>query len=89
MLEGMRGLYGKRTILVKPSCFAPEFEMIIQIPECRDTEEYIDELLEGILADEFDRVNRLLSIDSLADMADGELILQGANTNHNEGIFME
>lgn len=43
----------KRTIWVKPSCFAPEFEMIIQIPECRDTEEYIDELLEGILADEF------------------------------------
>lgn len=27
--------------------------MIIQIPEDRDTEEYIDELLEGILADEF------------------------------------
>ncbi len=43
----------KRTILVKSSCFAPEFEMIIQIPEDRDSEEYIDELLEGILADEF------------------------------------
>lgn len=40
-----------------------------------------------IPSDEFDRVNRLLSIDSLEDMADGELILQGANTNHNEGIF--
>lgn len=43
----------KRTILVKPSCFAPEFEMIIQIPEDRDSTEYIDKLLEGILADEF------------------------------------
>lgn len=43
----------KRTIWVKPSCFASEFEMIIQIPEDRDSTEYIDELLEGILADEF------------------------------------
>ena len=39
----------KRTIRVKPSCFAPEFEMIITIPDGRDAEEYIDELLDGIL----------------------------------------
>lgn len=39
----------RRTISVKPSCFAPEFEMIISIPEDRDTEEYIDELLDCIL----------------------------------------
>ena len=45
----------KRTILVKPSCFAPEFEMIVSIPEDRDAVDYIDELLEGILADEFRR----------------------------------
>ncbi len=42
----------KRTILVKSSCFAPEFEMIISVPEDRDTEEYIDELLDGILNDD-------------------------------------
>lgn len=39
----------KRTIWVKPSCFAPEFEMIISTPNDRDEEEYIDELLDGIL----------------------------------------
>lgn len=43
----------KRTIRVKPSCFAPEFEMIIPIPTDRDDEEYIDELLDGILSTEF------------------------------------
>lgn len=43
----------KRTICVKPSAFAPEFEMIIPIPTDRDDEEYIDELLDGILNDEF------------------------------------
>lgn len=43
----------KRTIWVKPSCFAPEFEMIISTPAERDTEEYIDELLDSILSDEF------------------------------------
>lgn len=43
----------KRTIRVKPSCFMPEFEMIISIPDGRDYEEYIDELLEAILNDEF------------------------------------
>lgn len=40
-----------------------------------------------ISSDEFDRVNRLLSIDSLENMSDDELIMQGANTNHNEGVF--
>lgn len=44
---------GKRTILVKPSCFSPEFEMIIPIPSDRDAEEYIDELLTNILDTEF------------------------------------
>ena len=43
----------KRTILVKSSCFAPEFEMIIPIPTDRDDEEYIDELLDRILSTEF------------------------------------
>lgn len=43
----------KRTIWVKLSCFAPEFEMIIPIPTDRDDEEYIDELLDGILSTEF------------------------------------
>ena len=43
----------KRTIWVKSSCFAPEFEMIIPIPTDRDDEEYIDELLDGILSTEF------------------------------------
>ena len=43
----------KRTIWIKPSCFAPELEMIIPIPDNRDAEEYIDELLDAILADEF------------------------------------
>lgn len=37
------------TICVKPSCFAPEFKMAIRIPEDRDAEEYIDELLDSIL----------------------------------------
>ena len=41
----------KRTIWVKPSCFTPGFEMIIPVPEDRDDEEYIDELLDGILTD--------------------------------------
>lgn len=43
----------KRTIWVKPSTFAPEFEKIIPVPTDRDDEEYIDELLDGILNDEF------------------------------------
>ena len=41
----------KQTIWVKPSCFSPEFTMIIEIPEDRDSEEYIDELLDGILSE--------------------------------------
>lgn len=43
------GRMEKRTIYVKPSCFAPGFEMVLSIPEDRDEEEYIDELLDGIL----------------------------------------
>lgn len=43
----------KRTIWIKPSSFSPEFEMIIPIPTDRDDEEYIDELLDGILSAEF------------------------------------
>lgn len=44
---------GERTIWIKPSSFAPEFKMIIHVPKGRDDEEYIDELLDGILNDEF------------------------------------
>lgn len=40
-----------------------------------------------IPADVYERVNRLLSIDSLEDMSDDELLSNGANTNHCEGIF--
>ncbi|MEY8573207.1 hypothetical protein AALD01_02180 [Oscillospiraceae bacterium 21-37] len=39
----------KRIISIKPSCFSPEFEMTISIPENCDAEEYIDELLDSIL----------------------------------------
>lgn len=39
----------KRTIWVKSSCFAPEFEMIIPIPTDRDDEEYILEFTNGDL----------------------------------------
>lgn len=42
----------RRTILIQASSFAPEFKMIISIPEERDAEEYIDELLDRILVDE-------------------------------------
>lgn len=42
----------KRTVWVKTSCFIPEFEMIIPVPDNRDSEEYIDELLDGILNDD-------------------------------------
>ena len=42
-----------RKIVVSPSCFAPSFTMEINIPNDRDDEEYIDELLDGILAEEF------------------------------------
>ena len=40
-----------------------------------------------ISASEFDRINRLLSIESLEEMTDSELLEQGANTDYNEGIF--
>lgn len=43
----------KRRITVKPSCFAPEFAMEIMVPGDFDAEEYIDELLDGILSEEF------------------------------------
>ena len=43
----------KTAILVKQSRFAPEFEMAIAVPDGRDAEEYIDELLDGILKDDF------------------------------------
>ena len=35
------------------SCFAPTIVMEIKIPHNRDAEEYIDELLESMLAEEF------------------------------------
>lgn len=40
-------------IWVQPSCFMPEFEMLISVPKDRDKEEYIDELLESLVAEEF------------------------------------
>lgn len=40
-----------------------------------------------IPAKEFDRINKLLSIESLEEMTDGELIEQGANTDSCEGVF--
>ena len=42
-----------KRIEVKPSCFEPSFIMEITIPEGRDAEEYIDELLDGILTEDF------------------------------------
>ena len=35
------------------SCFAPTVVMEITVPEDRDAEEYIDELLDSVLSDEF------------------------------------
>lgn len=49
----MPGMGRRRRIWVQPSRFSPEFEMIVTVPYDRDDEEYIDELLDGILADEF------------------------------------
>lgn len=43
----------KQVICIKPSCFAPEFEMNVSVPANRDSEEYIDELLDGILNEDF------------------------------------
>ncbi len=42
-----------RRISVSPSCFAPSFSMLIDVPDSREAEEYIDELLDAILAEEF------------------------------------
>lgn len=36
---------------------------------------------------EFDRINRLLAIESLGDMTDNELLEQGANTDVYEGLI--
>ena len=44
--------FERRTISVRSSVFAPEFEMIIKVPDEYDAEEYIDELLDGILSEE-------------------------------------
>lgn len=41
------------TISIKFSCFSPSVIMKIAIPADRDEEEYIDELLDAILKDEF------------------------------------
>ena len=41
-----------RRIELKASCFAPVITMEISIPNGRDDEEYIDELLDGILAED-------------------------------------
>lgn len=40
-----------------------------------------------IKKEEFDRINRLLEIESLEDMTDEELYQQGAKTNHKEKVF--
>lgn len=42
----------KRTIRVKSSCFISEFEMIIPIPEDKDSVEYIDGVLESVLKED-------------------------------------
>ena len=42
----------KSKVKVTVSCFMPEFEMIISVPNDRDTEEYIDEFLAGILQED-------------------------------------
>jgi hypothetical protein len=41
----------------------------------------------NISATEFDRINRLLAIESLEEMTDSELIAHGANTDSCEGVF--
>lgn len=40
-------------IHVRPSCFAPSFIIELEIPDTHDEEEYIDKLLDSILAEEF------------------------------------
>lgn len=36
---------------------------------------------------EFDRINKLLAIESLEEMTESELVKHGANTDYCEGIF--
>ena len=40
-----------------------------------------------ISTSEFNRINRLLAIESLEEITDNELLQQGANTDVHEGIF--
>lgn len=42
----------KRTISVEISCFGPKFEMIIEVPDNCDAEDYIGELLESIFKED-------------------------------------
>lgn len=42
-----------RKIKLHLSCFASSIIMDVLIPDARDNEEYIDELLESILAEEY------------------------------------
>lgn len=41
----------------------------------------------AISTSEFNRINRLLAIESLEDMTNSELLEQGASTNYCEGVF--
>lgn len=68
----------RRTIWVKPSSFAPEFEMVIPIPTDRDDEEYIDELLDGIL-------NNEVRYNIEWDFVDGLLVLTNTHRNGSQG----
>ena len=43
----------KTKIELSLSCFAPTIVMEFNIPNDRDAEEYIDELLESVLSEEF------------------------------------
>lgn len=40
-----------------------------------------------ISREEYERINRLLAIESLEGMTDEELVAQGANTDTTEGLF--
>jgi hypothetical protein len=42
-----------RRIWLQFSCFAPTVIMEVAVPNNRDAEEYIDELLDGILREDF------------------------------------
>lgn len=42
----------KEKIWLKASCFQPEFEMVLPVPNDCDREEYIDEILDSMLSDE-------------------------------------